>query len=143
MRQFLGLCLFVMLFLPVPVLGADGTVGFSQVKTRGSATGDEFVELFNPGSAPVELNGYKLVKETASGTAYTVLSFGNVQILPQSFLLLALEGSSFASVADIVYKTALADNNTLKLFDASQSVVDQVAWGCAKLIKPWMMLIYC
>lgn len=123
-----------MLFLPVPVLGAEGSVGFSQVKTRGSAAGDEFIELFNPGSAPVELSGYKLIKETASGTTYTVLSFGNVQILPQSFLLLALESSSFSGEADIIYKTALADNNTLKLFDASQSVVDQLAWGEAQTL---------
>lgn len=129
MRQFLGLCLFAMLLIPLPALGADTSVGFSQVKTRGTTAGDELIELFNPGDTAVELNGYKLVKETASGTAYTLVTFGSLQILPQSFLLLTLEGSSFAPKSDALFKTAIADNNTLKLVDTSQSIVDQVAWG--------------
>ena len=125
----------LLIFFALPMrVAAASPIGFSQIKTRGTAAGDEFIELFNPSDAVVDINGYKLVKQTASGTTYTVTTFGNQPILPNSFLLMALEGSSFANQADTVYKTAIADNNSLSLFDASGLIADQLAWGDGKTL---------
>ncbi len=139
MRRILACVgVFVLLiFVAVPYRVAAASslpIGFSQIKTRSVTAGDEFIELFNPDELAVELNGYKLVKETSSGAAYTILTFGQQQVLPQSFVLLALEGSSFAAQADKTYKTALADNNAIKLFDPNGILVDSLSWGDGKTL---------
>lgn len=131
MRLFFALVFSALLFLPLPVFGSQMLPGFSQVKVRGDAAGDEFIELFNPSDAPLDLNGYTLVKETSSGRAYTLLTFGSLHILPRSFMLLALEDGAFATQADLTYKTALADDNRLLLLDQAQTEADALAWGDA------------
>lgn len=131
MRLFFALVFSALLFLPLPVFGSQMLPGFSQVKVRGDAAGDEFIELFNPSDAPLDLNGYKLVKETSSGRAYTLLTFGSLHILPRSFVLLALEDGAFAAQADLTYKTALADDNRLLLLGPTQAEADALAWGAA------------
>lgn len=135
MRLFFALLFGALVFLLPSAASAAVLPGFSQIKTRGEAAGDEFIELFNAGEIAFDLNGYKLVKETSSGTAYTLLTFGTQTIAPQSYLLLALDDSSFASQSDLVYKTALADDNKLLLLDPTKAVVDVLHWGTGAALQ--------
>lgn len=117
------------LFWPARVDAFAPSVGFSQVKVRGSAAGDEFIELLNPSESAVDLNGYKIVKQTTSGASYTLITLGQERLAPRAYYLLALGDSIFASDADMTYSTALADNNRLLLLNPTGTLIDSLAWG--------------
>jgi hypothetical protein len=123
------LFLIALFLFPIPTHAQTVTFGISQVKTQGSAANDEFIELLNPSESAMDLSGYKLVKETASATQYTILTFGQTMILPQSYYLIAHKDGVFYAEADATYQTSLADNNRLYLLGPNGDVVDTLAWG--------------
>ncbi|MFQ5797508.1 MAG: lamin tail domain-containing protein, partial [Bacteroidota bacterium] len=111
----------------------------SEVQTAGTSTQDEFVELYNPTAAPVNLAGWRLARKTSSGTESNLLtSFPAVSIPARGFLLIA--SAEYDTIAhemilpDVLYSTSqrLAADNTVILYsDAAVSIVDKVAMGAA------------
>jgi len=114
-------------------------VVISEVQIAGTSTQDEFVELYNPTSAPVNLADWRLARKTSSGTESNLLtSFPAVSIPARGFLLIAsAEYDTMAHemiLPDVLYSTSqrLATDNTVILYsDAGVSVVDKVAMGAA------------
>ena len=104
---------------------------------------DEFVEIHNIGSSPVDLNGYRVVYRSANGTN-DVGPFGvwttSTILQPGQFYLVASTGYSGAAPADITYDPSVClcsmsatagglairqgDNNT-------GTIIDAVGWGGA------------
>ncbi len=96
---------------------------------------DEFVELYNPTDAPVDLRGFALKKRTGSGEEVNLVSasaFVGV-IAAHSFFLIAHEQYTGAVRPDIVYSVNSNNfayaNNTAVLYGATGTIVDEIGWS--------------
>jgi hypothetical protein len=116
----------------------------SEIQTRGTTAGDEFVELYNPTNAPVNITGWKLQYKAAAGAAYQDRAVfpPNTVIAPRSyFLITSVRGATgFSSTVASDLATngvlGLADVGHLRLGPAAvstmpndQAAVDTVGYG--------------
>lgn len=105
----------------------------TEIQTEGATTSDEFIELYNFGTAPINLKSWRLTKKTASGTESNLLTdFPEITLNPLNFLLIANQNyaSTINSELKFSTQTTIADNNTLTLYsDAGKTIVDLVGWG--------------
>jgi hypothetical protein len=106
----------------------------SEVATGGSSASDEFVEIYNAGSVPVELGGCELAYASASGSSAALkVAFATpLSIGPGQHLLAANAAGIYAATADATYAGGLAgDGGTLVLRRGDGSVIDALSWGTA------------
>lgn len=118
---------------PTPVI-TYSKILISEVQTAGvSSQIEEFVELYNPTSGQVNLTDWYIQKKTQGGDSFSTFASKNLlsgkTIQATGYLLIAREGSSFASSADAITTYSLADNNTLALKNPDGTVVDKIGWG--------------
>lgn len=98
-------------------------------------TAEDYIELYNPNPFPVDLNGYRLVKRSATGiTDSSVKSFSTETLVPAySFYLWANSGfTGLAVPANTTTLATLANDNGVGLrFGALDTgeLVDSVSWG--------------
>lgn len=117
----------------------------SQFQTGGDGAGtfnDEFVELHNNGSAPVDLNGYRLVYRSASGTSdRTFAAWTATTIVPAGgYYLIASSSYNGPTTPNIIYDPTVcqcsmgASGGGLAIRSGaadSGAVIDSVGWGSA------------
>ncbi len=116
---------------------ADHVV-ISEVQIAGGSAKDEFVELYNPTQASIDLAGWRLTAKTSSGstTKNLVTTFPPVMIKPYSFLLIAPDEYDGPVLRDVAYSTSstISSNNTIILYsDNGVTIVDMVGLGTATL----------
>ena len=101
--------------------------------TTGAPT-DEFVELFNSGSEPADLSGFRLVYRSASGASDASLGTlpeGTI-MAPGAFYLFGGAGYAGARPVDKTFNISpSAAGGGLGLRDGAGVLVDSVAWGTA------------
>jgi hypothetical protein len=118
-----------------PTAAADHLV-VSEVMTGGASASDEFIELFNPSSAELPLEGLEVVYVTASGATVTrkaSWAAGALGVPPGAHVLIANEAGTFGSLADVAYANGLAATGgsvALRVIGAV-SAIDAVGWGSA------------
>lgn len=122
----------------VPLHAAD--LSITQFRVRGPAGGnDEFVEVQNGGSAPLDVSGFKLNASNATGVTGTRFTFpGGVTIQPGCFVLLGNKtspGYSGTVPADFTYATGITDDGGLALLDTAGNVLDQVGLSAGSAYK--------
>jgi hypothetical protein len=112
----------------------------AQVRINEFSTGvegaltDEFVEIVNAGSTPVDLSGYKLVYRSAAGTSDVSLATlpDGTTLAAGAFMLFGGSGYAGGHPVDRSFSTSLASTGGgLGLRDPSGILVDSVAWGTA------------
>lgn len=119
----------------------------SQFQTGGGGAGtfnDEFVEIFNRGAAPVDLNGYRLVYRSATGSGDVAVPFATwtttTVIPPGGYYLVASTSYDGTVTPNLQYNPTtcqcsmgsaggglalrLGQNNT-------GTIIDSVGWGTA------------
>lgn len=101
--------------------------------TAGAAT-DEFVELVNAGTAPLDLGGYRLVYRSGSGTSDVLLATvpAGTTLGPGAFYLFG--GSRYAGTkpADQSFSAALAATaGGVGIRDAAGALADSIGYGTA------------
>ena len=113
-------------------------VVISQVQVSGTGnTHQEFVELYNPTNAAIDLAGWEIGKEAQSGAnLYPLVESLSGTIQPFSYFLIAPTDYSSSVSADITYtastNSTISNNNTIILFnDAGITRVDSVGFGTA------------
>ncbi len=121
-------------------------VVISELAVQGpGGSSDEFVELYNPTSAPVDLGGWKLQYKSAAGAAYQDKATlpANSTIAPKGYFLIAGSGYTGTRAADVQLQVALqfagttnsghvrigTSSMTTAINDAN--VVDTVGYGPA------------
>jgi hypothetical protein len=113
---------------------ADHVV-ISEVQTRGAtSTHDEFVELYNPLSNPVDMTDWRLSRRTPGGTRYNLLTTFPPCAIPAFGYFLIAHPSVYTDTRDAAYSTSqsIASSNTIILYsDAGLTVVDMVGMGSA------------
>jgi len=129
--------------LPPTHVIADHLV-ISEVQVSGSASNNEFIELYNPTNISVDLTGWRLARRTASGTSDIdlVSSFPSGKTIPAwgFFLVAHQDYATISPAADQTYSvSALADNNSVILYRPNGSggwiLVDLVGWGSAQTVE--------
>jgi len=133
--------LFASLLLALTATAAQSAdLSISQFRVRGPAGGnDEFIELFNGGSQPLDLSGYKFNASNTSGTTGTRLTLpSGAAIAPGCYLLLtnsASSGYSGSVAGDYKYSTGVTDDGGLAILDANGQIVDQVGLSAGSAYK--------
>jgi hypothetical protein len=115
----------------------------SEFRTRGPNGGnDEFVEIFNPTLASIDISNWELWRSTSSGTTYTTPLYtfptGTVLQPGQHFLVANNMGYSGSIPADDIYTTSdifpgITDNGGLRLTLPDNTPVDQVGMSPASV----------
>ena len=135
---------------PLAGLAVSPHIVISQVQTGGGGSGtfnDEFVEIFNRSSAPVDLNGFRLVYRSATGSNDVMVPFAvwtsPTIIPPGGYYLVASTSYEGVIAPNMTYNPSacqcsmgaaggglairLGDNNT-------GAIIDSVGWGTANNI---------
>ncbi|MDP2598274.1 MAG: lamin tail domain-containing protein [Candidatus Liptonbacteria bacterium] len=104
----------------------------SAVQISGASSTNDFIKIFNPTAAAVDISGWKLRKRTSSGAEYSirVLPAGS-RVQAQNYFTWANSGNNFASsvAADVSSSETLAADNSVALENASGTIIDALAWG--------------
>lgn len=108
-------------------------VVISEVQVAGATTTDEFIEIYNPTGSDVNLSNWRLGRKTQSGTNATdLVSSLSGTIESHGYFLIASDSYTGAVVADVTYASAsssIANNNSVTLYDGSDTTVDLVGLG--------------
>jgi cell division septation protein DedD len=131
--------------------GADGSAAafvevtdhllVSEVMTGGASASDEFIELYNPSSSTLPLEGLEVVYVTASGATVTRKASwpaGAPGVSPGAHLLIANGAGIFAGLADAAYSNGLAatGGSVALRFIGAATAIDAVGWGNA--VSSWL-----
>ena len=101
--------------------------------TTASAT-DEFVELFNAGTAPADLSGYKLVYRSGAGSSDVSLATipDGTMLPPGAFYLFGGSGYAGAKTPNQAFSAGIAASaGGVGLRNAAGTLVDSVGYGTA------------
>jgi len=97
-----------------------------------SSNQEEFIELYNAGSDPVDLQGYSLwYRMREDQDEQQLIMWENATLIPgQGHYLLVREGHDFGLIPDSTFSVPLFERNGgLRLLDAAETGVDQFGWG--------------
>ena len=126
---------------PTPTPGGTGSIVISQVQTGGATSEDEFIELHNTGTDPFDLNGYRLVYRSATGTADVgpFATWGTTTLVqPGQYYLIAATSYDGSATANFIYNPAtcscsmgVAGGGLALRPSVTGTPVDSVGWGTA------------
>src|SRR3954462_12514204 len=112
---------------------ASADVVISELRVRGPSGGsDEFVELYNPSSAAVDVGGWKLNGSNASSTTSTRATIPTGTSIPAHGHFLFTNSStsggpySGAVPGDRTYGTGITDDGGIAVLRPNDTIVDQV-----------------
>ena len=120
------------------VFPASTTVVISEFRSRGAAgTADEFVELYNLSSAPVDISGYTLQYSSSGGSTPGVRATvpANVTLPAGQHYLLTANAGPLTAQGDANFDAFIADNGGVGLFDAAGNRVDAVGLAPGTQLK--------
>src|SRR5205085_8942352 len=136
---FLVLCTFVS---PPTVRGTSTTVVISEFGTRGPNGGnDEFIELYNLSSSPVNIGGWDIKGSNSSGTVTVRATISSGTTLnPGCHYLLANSNSQGGPYSGPVtpnqtYGVGITDDGGIALTRSDGSIVDQVGMSSGSTFK--------
>ena len=97
----------------------------SQVQIAGNTADDEFIELYNPTNAVINLKNWKLTKKTSTGNESNLLtSFPDLSIPAHKYFLITPQNGYTGNILkDAVYSGStysIATDNTILLYDSEK-----------------------
>lgn len=122
----------VAIFFLAP-LDAMAAVILGEVQIAGTKASDEFVELYNDSNTAVNLSGWSLRRKSASdttakGNSLKTLGAGDI-VSAHGYFLWANSASIYRDHADATTGSSLSDNNSLALYDKTDTLIDSLTWG--------------
>ncbi|HEY5158214.1 MAG TPA: lamin tail domain-containing protein [Anaerolineales bacterium] len=118
-------------------------VVISEFRSQGPfGADDEFIELYNPTGAAVNIGGWIIKRSSSCGTSsYNLLSITSGTILQAGQHFLAATTASHIPSPDQNFSPAITDDGGLALVNASGSVVDQVGMCISTLYREGTNLV--
>ncbi|HYI66622.1 MAG TPA: hypothetical protein VEW95_06860 [Candidatus Limnocylindrales bacterium] len=139
--RILAVCLLTLAYLPLGSIDRASAAAVdhlvvSEVVTGGASASDELIELYNPSSASLPLEGLELIYVTATGATVSrraAWSLGAAEMPPGGHLLVANELGIFAPIADALYASGMAatGGSVAIRIQGAATAVDAVGWGTA------------
>ena len=128
-----------------PQMQAATNIVISEFRTRGPNGGnDEFIELYNPTSSPIDISGWKINGSNSAGTAGTRATIPSSIILePGQYYLVANNGSSGYSGsvnANLTYSSGITDDGGIALLTSTDQIVDEVGMDPGSLYQEGAIL---
>ncbi|MFA4872479.1 MAG: lamin tail domain-containing protein [Patescibacteria group bacterium] len=134
-KASIPLALIALFLLLSPLHAENGHVVINEIKVGGEKATDEFIELYNPTDADVNLTGWRLSKKTASGSLSNLLTeFPSLTLTAHGVVVIAHNDYAGAIPKSIAYSTqsSLTADNTLILYsDNGHTIMDLVGMGSA------------
>lgn len=108
----------------------------STIQIGGGSSTDEFIEIFNPTTAAIDLASWRLTKRTATGSESNLLTTFPTLLIASGATLRIAHATGYTGIrnADAHYSTSgsIANNNAVLLYsDQGHTLVDTVGWGTA------------
>lgn len=136
----IGLGLFILAPNKLVAVGEHLIINEVQINGAGG-TQEDFIELYNPTSEPINLKGYRLVKRTKVGTSDTSIKSwtGDEYVAAGGYYLWANSANGFADSigADVFTTQTIAADNGIALRFGKENegeIIDSVGWGaCANI----------
>jgi len=123
-----------------PTAPAVSHVVIAVVQIAGASSSNDFLKLYNPTSAAIDIGGWKLRKRANTGTESSLgeIDAGN-SILPGEYFIWANSSGNFAASinANMARSYTLAARNSAAIVDSLGTVIDALAWG-ANLTNPFV-----
>ncbi len=101
-----------------------------------TSTKHDFIKIYNPNDFEVDLQGYRLVKRTKTGTSDTTIKSFNTSVIiaPRASLTWANSEDGFANSINADFSTGqtIASDNAIALRfgpEDTGTIIDAVAWG--------------
>ena len=122
---------------PPPQNQASVKILISEVMAGSSSSSDyEFLEIYNYGSEAVDLTGWTIKKKSSSGAESSLVATSRLtgKTIPVGkYLLLAHDGGYTEAVtADVLWPASYSlayTNNSILIYSASGTLIDQVSWS--------------
>lgn len=117
---------------PAEIVGAAQVVRISELLPAPLSGQPEWVELFNPGDAPIELDGWSIGDLSRRTELSGVISARGLLVVSAS----PLDSEARTLVVDRIGNGLNNDADTIALFDANNREVDRIAYGTDELPAP-------
>ncbi|RJR28967.1 lamin tail domain-containing protein [Candidatus Microgenomates bacterium] len=123
------------------VLASSDHVLINEVQISGAAgAGDEFIELYNPTSQAVDMEGWRLVRgSSTSGAEVNLVSSISGVIAPHAYFLIAHPDYTGLSAPDLAYSASsnnVPSGGSVTLYsDAGITLVDRVGFGTSPVFE--------
>jgi predicted extracellular nuclease len=149
LRWLVTLILLASIFLVInpvqPTTAVSTTVVISEFRTRGPNGGnDEFIELYNMTSSPINVGGWKINGSNSSGTVSTRLTINAGTTIPAHGHFLATNAASGGYSGSVpgnqTYTTGITDNGGIALLMPDNTIVDQVGMSTGSAYKEGTVL---
>jgi len=117
---------------PTPTPQLVNHVVISEVQLHGGNANQDFIELYNPKNTSEDLSGWQLRRKDAAGNDNSLVLIPSGKSIPaHGFFLWANEQGNYHTTigAEVFNSNNIGENNSLKLEDASDNLIDQVGWG--------------
>ncbi len=113
---------------PTATLRPPVHIVISEFRSRGPAgSDDEFVELFNPSAAAVNIGGWQIKKSSGCGTTITsLLTIPAGIILQPGQHYLAANTAAGVSSPDQTFSSTISDDGGVAVLASNDSIIDQV-----------------
>ena len=116
---------------PTPTV--TGSIVISEIQIAGATTTDEFIELYNPTSSPVDMEGWRLTKKTSTGSQSNLVSNISGIIPAYGYFLITHPNYDDTTISDLPYSAtsnSISTNNSVILYsDAGVTIVDKIGMG--------------
>ncbi len=106
----------------------------SEVVTGGTSASDEYIELTNAGSSPIDLNGFEVAYASSAGTSATRRAgwASPTTLGPGRHVLIANSAGIYAPGADATYTAGIAaTGGAIVVRPVGGTPIDAVGWGDA------------
>lgn len=136
---FVLIIIWAVIVFPHFVFASADHLVISQFQTTGGVgkTGNDFIEVYNPTSADIDLKGYRLVKRTKTATTDTLIKSWTDSIIIKAhgfYLWANSDYTNIIAVPDIKTTGTIADDNGIAIRQGANDtgvIIDSVGWGAA------------
>ena len=133
------------MYFAITVKANSTTILISEFRTRGPNGGnDEFIELYNASSSPIDISGWKINALNSAGTVGTRVTISaSTTIQAHGHFLATNSGTgpySGSVPGNQTYATGVADDGGIAILNASNVVIDQVGMSAGSAYKEGTIL---
>lgn len=113
------------------------SIVISELRLRGVFAADEFIELFNPTSQPIDISGWTIAGSDGGGnTLVRAIVPANVTVNPGCFFLVTNRDNYTGNVpGDLTFTASFVDSGGAAIVNASGVITDQVGFSLGSAYK--------